>query len=300
MRVAFIGLGRMGLPMAANVLRAGHRLTVYNRTASRADALAAEGAAVAATPAGAARGAEVLVTMLADDSAVESVLFGDDGATAPEGAFGALPRGAAHVSMSTIGVALSRRLAARHAAAGHDYLAAPVFGRPEAAEAGRLRPVVAGPAAVVARCRPVLEAVGREVFVLGEDPGLANTVKLAGNFVLASAIEALGEAIALVRKSGGEASAFMEVMNALFASPVYASYGGLIVEERYEPAGFAFRLGLKDLLLALAAGGAEEVPLPLASVLRDHFLTGVAGGLGDADWAALGRLAAGRAGLGPS
>ncbi len=282
----------MGLPMARNLLRAGHSLTVYNRTPGRAEPLAAESATVAGSPAEAARGAQVLITMLADDHAVRSVIF-------DQGVLDAMPRGAVHLGMSTISVAFSRQLAETHAARGQGYVAGPVFGRPDVAAAARLWIVAAGAVEHVDACRPLLEAMGRAVSVVSADPWVANVVKVTGNMLIASTIEALGEAFALQRKWGVEPRAFLEVVNgALFNSPLYANYGGLIADERYEPAGFKLSLGLKDTRLVLEAADAVSVPLPLASLLRDHFLAAMANGRGDMDWAALGLLAAENAGLG--
>ena len=292
MKVGFIGLGNMGLPMARNLLRAGHSLTVHNRAPGRAGQLAADGASAAGSPSEAARNAEVVVTMLADDQAVRSVMFG-------QGVLEAMPPGAIHLGMSTIGVACSRQLAEAHAAAGQGYVAGPVFGRPDAAAAARLWVVAAGAAQYIEACRPLMEAMGRAISVVGADPWVANVVKVTGNLLIACTIEALGEAFALQRKWGVEPRAFLEVVNgALFNSPLYANYGGLIADERYEPAGFRLRLGLKDTRLALEAADAVSVPLPLASLLRDHFLAAVANGKGDMDWAALALLAAENAGLG--
>lgn len=291
MRIGFIGLGRMGLPMATNLVRAGHEVTAYNRSPERTALLTAAGGVAAATPAAAARDAEVLVTMVADDDAATAVLLGDDGALA------ALPEGAVHASMSTLGIATVTALAERHAAARRGLVAAPVFGRPEAAAAAKLWIVAAGTPADVERCRPAFAAMGQAVIPVGEEPALAATTKLAGNFLLASTIEALAEALALVRASGGDAAAFMTAINSLFGSRVVENYGRILVEERYEPAGFALRLGLKDVRLVLAAADAVAAPMPLAGVVRDHFLAALNAGLGDADWAALGRVAAARAGL---
>jgi 3-hydroxyisobutyrate dehydrogenase-like beta-hydroxyacid dehydrogenase len=292
MKVGFIGLGSMGLPMAANLIQAGHELTVYNRTRERAESLAKQGARVAGSPREAATGVEVLITMLADDTAVESVIFGDQGALL------GLARGGVHVSMSTIGHLLSRRLDSEHAARGQKYLAAPVFGRPDAAQAAKLWIVPAGPADAIERCRPLFEAIGQGVEVVGDDPPLANVVKLAGNFLLASAIEAMGEALALVRKYGVEPKRFLEIANGrLIRSPVYENYGNLIVSQRYQPAGFKLRHGLKDMRLALAAGDDVSTPLPIASAIRDQYLTAMARGWADLDWAALAKLAAANAGL---
>src|SRR6266571_4231163 len=207
-------------------------------------------------------------------------------------------RGAVHVSMSTVSPGLSRWLAERHGAAGQTLVAAPVFGRPEAAEAKLLWIVVAGPPEAVERCRPLLDAMGQGVFVAGEDPPRANVIKIAGNFLLAATIEALGEAFALVRKHDVAPSDLLDVVNGrLFRSPIYENYGKLIAEERYEPAGFKLKYGLKDVRLALEAADEATVPMPLASLMRDRYLSAVARGWGDIDWAALARVAAADAGL---
>ena len=303
MKVGFIGLGAMGHPMALNLVRAGHELAVYNRTPGRAAELERAGARVAQSPADAAASAEVLVTMLADDRAVEAVVLGTQAPVCGQPARGlleALGRGAVHVSMSTIGPELSRRLAEAHAAAGQGYVSAPVFGRPEAASAKKLWVVAAGPSADIERCRPVLEAVGQGVFVVGDQAWVANAVKLAGNFVIVAAIEALAEAFVLVRKAGVEPERFLEIINgALFKSPVYQNYGTIIAQERYEPAGFKLRLGLKDVNLILGAARMLEVSLPFADVLRNQFAEAVERGMGEIDCAGLGRLNAENAHLGP-
>lgn len=292
MKLGFIGLGNMGLPMAKNLLAAGHELTVWNRTQAKAEPLREKGARVAGTPAEAARGAEVVFTMLADDRAVEDAVFGSNGLHA------GLAKGAVHVSSSTISVALSEKLTEAHASAGQGYVSAPVFGRPDAAEAKQLWVVTAGPKAEVERCRPLLEAVGRGLTVLGERASSANVVKLSGNFLIASMMEALGEAFALTRKSGVEPKVFMEVFQSVFArSPIFERYAQLIATEKYSPAGFPMRLGLKDIGLVLDAARAAETPMPLASLIRDNYLGGVAQGHGDLDWSALGALVAERAGL---
>jgi 3-hydroxyisobutyrate dehydrogenase-like beta-hydroxyacid dehydrogenase len=292
MKVGFIGLGSMGLPMAQNILAAGHELIAYNRTRSRADGLARRGARVAGSPREAAAGAEVLLTMLADDAAVEDVIFGEDGALP------ALARGAIHVGMSTTSPALARRLAAAHDAEGQRYVAAPVFGRPEMAEAARLWIVAAGPPEALERCGPVFAAMSQGVETVGADPSGANVVKIAGNFLLAAAIEAMGEAFALVRKHAIEPARFLEIVNGrLLRSPIYESYGALIAAERFEPAGFKLKHGLKDVGLVLEAGAEQAAPLPLASLMRDHFLAAVAWGWAEIDWAALARVSAVNAGL---
>jgi len=200
--------------------------------------------------------------------------------------------------MSTISPALAARLAERHRAAGQVYVAAPVFGRPEAAAAKQLWIVAAGPADALTRCRPVLDALGQGVIVVGDDPPHANVIKLAGNFLLAAAIEAMGEAFALGRKYGIAPADLLDIVNGrLIRSPIYENYGKLIAEERYEPAGFKLKYGLKDIRLALGAAEQVAAPMPLASLIRDRYLAGIARGWGDVDWAALARIAAVDAGL---
>lgn len=299
MKVGFIGLGNMGRAMARNMIRAGHELTVYNRTRSRAEELGRDGALVADSPCGAVINAEVLITMLANDEAVEEVIFGV-GEIADRGTPGViytLGKEAVHISMSTISAALSRRLAEAHAKKGQTYIAAPVFGRPEAAEAAKLWVVVSGAADQIERCRPLFNSIGQGVFAVGEDPWLANVVKLAGNFLIASMLEALGESFALVRKSGMSANQFLEIIIALFQLPVYRNYGSIIVEGRYKPAGFKTKLGLKDLCLVLEAAEDMTTPMPLASLVPDHLLSAIARGQGEIDWAALARVIAQNSGL---
>jgi 3-hydroxyisobutyrate dehydrogenase-like beta-hydroxyacid dehydrogenase len=292
MRVSFIGLGSMGLPMARHLVDAGHELVVYNRTRSRADELGRKGARVAGSPREAAQGADLLITMLADDAAVEEVMFGDEGALAT------LKPGAVHVSMSTIGHLLSRRLTDEHRSRRQSYVAAPVFGRPEAAEAAKLWIIAAGPGDAIERCRPVFNAMGQGIEIVGDDPPMANVLKLAGNFLLASAIEAMGEAFALVQKSGIEPSRFLEIVNGrLIRSPIYENYGKLIAERRWEPAGFKLRHGLKDVRLVLSAAEEVTAPMPLASLIRDHYLSAMARGWGEIDWAALARVVEENAGM---
>ena len=292
MKIGFVGLGQMGSAMAASLLAAGNELAVYNRTRARAEALAAKGARVADTPGEAARGADVVFTMLADDAAVSAVVFGDGGIVA------ALAPGAVHVSSSTISVALSERLAEAHAAAKQGYVAAPVFGRPEAAAAKQLWIVAAGPAADVDRILPALGALGRGTSRVGERAPMANVIKLTGNFVIASMIETLGEAFALTRKWEIAPDAFLSVFaDVLARSPIFEGYAKRIATEAYEPAGFATDLGLKDVRLVLAAAEARSVPMPVASLVRDHLLAAVARGRGRLDWSALARLAAEDAGL---
>ncbi len=291
MQVGFIGLGQMGVRMAANLLAAGHEVTVYNRTAAKAQPLAAQGATVAASVADACRGQAVL-TMLAEDEAVAGVVLG------PHGVLARLAPGAAHVSMSTISVALSERMTTAHASAGQRYVAAPVFGRPEAAAAAKLFIVAAARSDDLAFVQPLLDAIGQRTFHIGDQPSAANLVKLSGNFLIASVIEAMGEAMALVGKAGIDRQAYLELLTStLFTAPVYRTYGTLIATEGYEPAGFAAPLGLKDLRLALAAAHDLRVPMPVASLIQDRLLALVAQGGEDQDWSAMARLAARDAGL---
>jgi 3-hydroxyisobutyrate dehydrogenase-like beta-hydroxyacid dehydrogenase len=290
MDIGFLGLGNMGSAMAANLLHAGHTVTVYNRSFDKVEALAAEGARPARTVAEACR-ADVVVSMLANDDAVEAVAFGTEGVLAN------LKGAAVHVSCSTISVALAQRLTAAHADAGHGFVTAPVFGRPEAAQAAKLFVVAAGDPATVAAVSPVLDAIGQRTFVVAEQPDAASLVKLSGNFLIASVIESLGEAMALVGKAGVDKQQYLDILTStLFGAPVYQTYGGLIARDEFEPAGFAATLGLKDVRLVLAAGEELRVPLPIASLLRDRFLTLLAGGGEALDWSAVGALAAWEAG----
>ena len=291
MDVGFIGLGQMGSAIALNLIKAGHRVVVYNRTRAKAEPHAAQGAEVAGSVADAIR-RPVVITMLADDAAVEAAIFGDGGGLL------ALGKRAVHISMSTISVALSDRLAEAHRSAGQSYVAAPVFGRPEAAAAAKLFVVAAGAEAELKRCQPLFDAIGQRTFIVGDKPSAANLVKLSGNFLLAAMIECLGEAFALTRKGGVDPHAYLEILtNTLFSAPAYKTYGTIIADQKYEPAGFKMSLGLKDIRLALAAADALATPMPVASLVHDHFLAGVAQGAGDSDWSGLARLAATNAGL---
>jgi 3-hydroxyisobutyrate dehydrogenase-like beta-hydroxyacid dehydrogenase len=291
MQVGFIGLGLMGTGMAANLVKAGHVVTVYNRTPGKTQALVDQGARAATQIAEACRG-DAIVTMLADDAAVEANAFGEQGIIAN------LPAGAVHISSSTISVALSERLAAAHAAAGQLFVSAPVFGRPEAAAAAKLFIIACGAPEAVTNAMPLFEAMGQKTFVMSEKPEAASLVKLSGNFLIASAIEALGEALALVGKGGIDPQHYVELMTStVFNVPVYKTYGGLIATQTFEPAGFAAPLGSKDIRLALAAADALGVPMPLANLLRDRFLRLLANGGDKLDWTAIGRLAAEDAGL---
>jgi len=286
MKVGFIGLGQMGSGMAANLIKAGHEVTVYNRTATKTQALVAKGAASAAKVADACRG-DAVITMLADAAALAGVSFGENSLIA------SLSKNKIHISMSTISVALSEKLAAAHAEAGQRYVSAPVFGRPEAAAASALFIVTAAAPDAVASCQPLFEVLGQRIFPFGDKPSTANLVKLSGNFMIASVIETLGEAMALVGKAGVDRHQYLDFLTStLFNAPIYKTYGQLVAEQKFEPAGFAAVLGLKDVRLALAAGESLRVPLPLASLLRDRFLTLLAQGGEALDWSAISQLAA--------
>jgi len=291
MKVGFIGLGNMGSAMAENVLRAGHELIVYNRTRSRAAELEKAGAKVAGNPAMAAP-TEVVITMLADDAAVEDVVFGANGI------INSMPRGGVHVSMSTISVALSERLTKEHEEHETRFVAAPVFGRPEAAEGGSLFIVAAGAKDAISTCEPLFGLLGQRTFFVGEHPPMANVVKLSGNFLIASMIESLGEAFALIRKHGVDPNAYLDLLtNSLFSAPVYKTYGSIIAAGKYEPVGFRAVLGLKDIRLALQAAESKTMPMPVASLVHDRFLEVIAKGMADADWSSIARIAVEDAGL---
>jgi 3-hydroxyisobutyrate dehydrogenase-like beta-hydroxyacid dehydrogenase len=290
MKVGFVGLGRMGTGMAVNLVTAGHTVTVYNRSAGKTGAVTARGARTGNRVADAC-GGEVVITMLADDEAVEDVVLGCDGIIEN------LSAGAIHVSSSTIGVALSERLADAHARAGQRFVSAPVFGRPDAAAAGRLFILAAGDPGALETAAPLFEAMGQRTFVVSDDTKIANLVKLSGNFLIASVIESLGEAVALVAKAGVDPRQYVEMLtSSLFNAPVYKTYGNLIAEQRFEPAGFAAPLGQKDIRLTLAAAEELRVPLPLASLLRDRFLNLLAHGGDSLDWSGIAKLAAADAG----
>jgi 3-hydroxyisobutyrate dehydrogenase-like beta-hydroxyacid dehydrogenase len=281
MKVGFVGLGQMGTAMATRLLQAGHEVTVYNRTAEKLKPLVALGARAAASLSETAQGGIVL-SMLADDAALRAVTHDAQGLLA------SLPRGGIHVAMGTFGLQAVETLTREHEAAGQTLVSAPVLGRPEAVTAGRLAVIVAGAPAAVARVRPLLEALGRRVFDLGSEPRIAAAAKLANNMLLACAIEAMGEAFALVQKCGAAPEAFSEVLtDGLFASPAYNTYARIITERSWDKPGFTIALALKDVELALAAGARAAVPLPSASVCRERLVGAIAHGDIGKDWAAM-------------
>jgi 3-hydroxyisobutyrate dehydrogenase-like beta-hydroxyacid dehydrogenase len=266
--------------MAANLLKAGHELTVWNRSAGKAAALAEAGAAEAPSPAAAA-GGDLVITMLADDPAVEAVTFGPDGLLSAGGA-------AVHVSMSTISFALAERLAQAHSQSGSRFVSAPVFGRPAAAQEAKLFIAAAGPADALALCEPAFAALSQRVFTIGETPAAANVVKLCGNFMIMAAIEALAEAMTLGEKSGVAKAKLLEVLTGtLFGAPVFHTYGEILVDDRFRPPGFPAPLGLKDTGLVGAAAQVTRTPMPLLGILRDHLLSAIANAGEDVDWSGI-------------
>jgi 3-hydroxyisobutyrate dehydrogenase-like beta-hydroxyacid dehydrogenase len=209
-----------------------------------------------------------------------------------------LPSGSIHISASTISVQLSRRLAAAHQARKQHYLAAPVFGRPEAAAAAKLFIVAAGPQKQIERCQPLFDALGQKTFIAGDDPPMANVVKLAGNFLITTIIEGLAESFALARKSKVDPGQMLEILTgSLFPAPIYKNYGAMVAHEKFEPVGFKLKLGAKDNRLVLAAAEEAGVPMPIASLVRDHFLSAIAQGMADYDWAAVAKVIYKNAGL---
>jgi 3-hydroxyisobutyrate dehydrogenase-like beta-hydroxyacid dehydrogenase len=293
MDIAFLGLGGMGSGMALSLVKHGHKVTVWNRSSKFAEAIHAQGAQIAATPAEAARHAEIAITMLADDGAVESVVLGENGLAK------GLPKDAVHVSMSTISVALSERLTTAHAERDQQFVAAPVFGRPDQAKDGKLFIAAAGAGEALQRIRPALDAMGQRTFVIGETPAQANLLKLTGNFLITCVIESLAEAFALTAKGGIETVKVYELLTeTLFAAPVYKTYGSILLEGKFSPPGFKMALGQKDNRLIQQAAEKLEVPLPFAGIVRDRFLAALAHGDGGLDWSAIAKRAADDAGLG--
>ena len=292
MQIGFIGLGNMGAPIAANLLRAGHDVAVWNRTRAKAKALVDAGAAWAPTPKAAASGRTAVFTMLADDSALDAVVTGENGLAAGLGTT------TLHVSMSTIAVDTADRIPAAHRALGQRFLCAPVFGRPAAAAAAKLFIVAAGESENFKTVNPLFEAVAQRVFYVGSSPSAANLIKLCGNFMVLSAIEALSEAMTLAEKGGVPKLQLLEVLTgSLFDCPLYRTYGEIVSEERFRPAGFAAPLGLKDMRLVGQSADSLRVPMPLLSVLRDHLLQTIAQEGEDVDWSAIAQSIGKNAGL---
>lgn len=280
--IGFIGLGAMGFPIAANLAAAGFPLTVWNRTASKAEPLEASGARIATSAQEAASARAVVITMVADDAALESLVLGD-AAIARH-----LAPGGIHLSMSTVAPATIRKLAQVHREAGSILLAAPVFGRPEAAAAKWLWVCLSGNAEAKQKVRPILEAIGQRVFDFGETAEAASVAKISGNFLIAAAMEAMGEAFAMAEKSGLDRAAVASMLSqTIFACPVYQGYGAVIAARKHSPAGFSLPLGLKDVELVLRTAREVNAPMPTASLLRDRFVHALAMGRADLDWSAV-------------
>jgi len=283
MQIGFIGTGNMGAAIAANLVRAGHDVAVWNRTAAKTQSLVKLGAALADSPKAAAVGREVVFTMLAEDAALDAVMEGDDGLLA------GLGKNTLHVSMSTIAVTTADRVDALHRHAGQRFMCAPVFGRPEAAVAAKLFIVAGGDAGDLEKSRLLFGAIGQRVFHVSETPSAASLVKLCGNFMILAAIEALGEAMTLAEKGGIAKKQLLEILTGtLFDSPVYKNYGALLAEGRFKPAGFAAPLGLKDMRLVAMSSESLRVPMPVLNVLRDHLLQTIAQQGEEVDWSAIG------------
>lgn len=283
MKVAFVGLGKMGVAMAGQILAAGHELGVYNRTAAKGDDLVARGATQLASVADAAGFADVVVSMVENDKALAAVALGEGGLVA------GLTKGAVHVAMGTHSIAQVKAITEAHEAAGQQFVSAPVMGRPPVAEAGQLGIVAGGPADAVARVQPLFDAMGRRTYPAGPLPMSAAAAKIVNNFLLAAAIEALAEGFALGEKCGLPGDALLEILtDGLFAAPAYKIYGKMIVDKSYFDApGFTATTGLKDVNLALGAGEALAVPLPSAGICRDRLLSAIANGHAGADWSVM-------------
>jgi 3-hydroxyisobutyrate dehydrogenase-like beta-hydroxyacid dehydrogenase len=293
--IGFVGLGRMGEAMAANLAAVGRRVVAYVRRPERMGRLVALGLKPT-TDFTDLFDCEVVISMLPDDAAIREVVFGRDDLGRDGLAMGLMP-GAIHLSMSTISTAAAAYLAGAHARCGQGYVAAPVFGNPDAAKARQLFIVAAGAPADVERCRPLIDSLGQQIFVIGHDPAHANLIKLLGNMLTATTLEMLGEAVALIRKRGLDPKLFIDILtNTMFGGQAHRIYGDKIVAERYAP-GFVLSLALKDVRLALAEADTAAVPMPSVCVVRDRMITGMARGYADLDWAALGLIAAEEAGL---
>lgn len=292
LKIAFIGLGAMGSGIAMNIAKAGFALRVFNRTAARAEPLAQAGATVGASPADAARDADIVITMLADDAATEKVVWGEHGILA------AMRPGAIHLAMSTISVALSERLTGAHREAGQDFVAAPVLGRPDAAAQGKLFVALAGAPAARDRVRPVLDSTAQSVTEVDEVPAQATLLKLIANFMISTVIESVAEANALATKRGLDPQAMLAFLTgSIFGAPVYKNYGAMITQRKFEPAGFALPLGQKDNRLVLQAAETAHVPMPFATLIRDRYLTARALGWDRRDWSAISEVALRDAGI---
>ncbi|WP_404712770.1 NAD(P)-dependent oxidoreductase [Sphingomonas sp. MMS24-J13] len=290
MKIGFVGLGRMGTAIAGNLLKAGHEVSVWNRSADKAEPLVAAGATLATSPAEAAAGG-IVMSMLADDHAVEAVVFGEGGILSARSQ-------PIHVSLSTIGLRFAERLSGAHAEAGGALVSAPVFGRPAAAEAAQLFIAAAGAPDALARCQPLFDAIGQKTFILGDSAPMANLMKLCGNFLIGSVIEGMAEAMTLGQRGGIPKAKMLEVLTgSLFDAPIYRVYGDIIARDAYSPAGFTAPLGLKDMNLVSEAANDMRVPMPVLAVVRNHVLSLIAREGEEVDWSALARMVEGEAGI---
>jgi len=278
-KIGFIGLGNMGTPMAKNLLQAGYHLQVYNRTPSKIDELGEGVITKSKSPAEAAAGVTFIITMLSEDEVLKEAVLGE------EGILKTLPKGALHISMSTISPETAQLLSAKHKEAGSTYLAAPVFGRPEAAAAKKLWICVSGDQPSKERAKPILENLGQGIHDFGEDAGGANVVKIAGNFMIMASLEIMAEAFTLAEKNGLDRSKVAEFFGStLFNAPIYQNYGRLIASKQYQPVGFKAKLGYKDARLAFKLSQQSETPMPVATAVHNRLLAAVAKGWGEADW----------------
>lgn len=278
-KIGFIGLGSMGLNMAKNLIAAGYHLQVYNRTIEKADELEKSAVTICNSPAEAAQDVAAVITMLSDDDVVTKTVTDEDGILK------SLQNGGVHISMSTISPDVSQRLSKLHQEAGSSYLAAPVFGRPEAAAARKLWICVSGSDADKQNVKPVLECLGQGIFDFGEDPGAANVVKIAGNFMIMSSLETMAEAFTLAEKFGLDRLKVAEFYGStIFNAPIYQNYGKLIANKQYEPVGFKAKLGYKDARLAFKLAQQSKTPMPMGTLIHNRLLSALAKGLGDRDW----------------
>jgi 3-hydroxyisobutyrate dehydrogenase-like beta-hydroxyacid dehydrogenase len=293
--IGFIGLGHMGTAMAANLGAAGYRVTAYVRRPAQMESSAALGLKATAEIAD-VFDRDIVISMLPDDNAVRDVVFGREDLGIAGLASGLKP-GALHLCMSTISTSMASRVAAEHARQGQGYVAAPVFGNPEAAKAHQLFIIAAGAASDIERCQPLFDILGQKTFVVGTDPSQANLVKLLGNMMTATTLEVLGEVVAVALKRGLNPKSFMDIMTStMFGGRVHKLYGDKIVAQSYAPC-FVLPLVLKDIRLALAEAEAAGAPMPSVNVVRDRLITGISRGYADLDWTALGLIAAQEAGL---
>ncbi len=295
MEIGVIGLGRMGSTIAARLLDAGHELTVYNRTEEKAEALLEQGAMLAHDPSGAATG-DVVITMLADDKAMEDVVFGS--AETDEGFLDHQAAHTIHMAMGTISIRLAQRLAAASTAKNRMFVSSTVLGRPDVAERGELVIMAAGDRQSLDKCKPVFDAIGKVTHIIGEKPEQANIAKLAANFMISSMIESYAEAFALIRKNGLDQQTFLKIMaTEFFQSPVYEKYGTIIANENYSSGPFTIKMQEKDTRLLIAAAIDSQVPMPFANDIENAFLTAIGRGMGDLDPCAIAKLAAENAGV---